>query len=162
MYWTGFLECYIHIIIIIQSRLKPFLYTIIPAIICQGYAIAIPQKLVVKRCSMLSAYFLLSAQFCASFTALCQAHMPSKPAGQRAIGYMSLERRLEVGLRRKFRELRSLVASQPPLQAFLPRHVLYARPTYRVLAFLIKRMLPVKRILFVIIFLLPRVISACA
>ena len=42
MYWTGFLECYIHIIIIIQSYLKPFLYTIIPAIICQGYAIAIP------------------------------------------------------------------------------------------------------------------------
>ena len=46
--------------------------------------------------------------------------MPSKPAEQRAIGYMSPERRLEVGWRRKRRELRSLVASWPPLQAFLP------------------------------------------
>ena len=46
--------------------------------------------------------------------------MPSKPPERRAIGYTSPERRLEVGWRRKRRELRSLVAPCPSLYAFLP------------------------------------------
>ena len=87
------------------------------SVCARTFYVYIPQKLVVKRCLLLSAYFLLSAQFCASFTALCQAHMPSRPPEPRAIGYMSPERRIEVYWRRKRRELRSLVASWP---SFLP------------------------------------------
>ena len=82
--------------------------------------------------------------------------MPSKPPERRAIGYMSPERRLEVDWRKKRRELRSLVVSWPLLSPIYPRHVLYARPAYRVLALLIKRMFPVKHILFV-----KRIFSCC-
>ena len=114
-----------------------------------------------RRNWLLSAYFLLSAQFCASFTALCQAHMPSKPAERRAIGYSYEPRKkAESRLEKKRRELRSLASGRSlpghRCRPIYPQHVLYARPTYRVLALLIKRMLPVKRILFI-----KRIFSCC-
>ena len=68
--------------------------------------------------------------------------MPSKPAERRAIGYKwAGEENIENYT------LWSLLGHRCRLSNL--DTFFYARPTYRVLALLIKRMLPVKRILFI-------------